>query len=75
MSETFSRQEHTVVNVGGDEEGEGGLRLITCVKASQGFDWNQGMSRSMLCCYPNCSLLWLFWLQRMASWGMCVLVL
>jgi hypothetical protein len=48
MSETFSRQEHTVVNVGGDEEGEGGLRLITCVKASQGFDWNQGMSRSML---------------------------
>lgn len=23
MSETFSRQEHTVVNVGGDEEGEG----------------------------------------------------
>jgi hypothetical protein len=48
MSETFSRQEHTVVNVGGDEEGEGGLRLITCVKASQGFDWNQGMSCSML---------------------------
>ncbi|KAH8635562.1 hypothetical protein IG631_10963 [Alternaria alternata] len=43
MSETFSRQEHTVVNVGGDEEGEGGLRLITCVKASQGFDWNQEM--------------------------------
>ena len=47
MSETFSRQEHTVVNVGGDEEGEGGLRLITCVKASQGFDWNQGMLHSL----------------------------
>ena len=41
MSETFSRQEHTVINVG-EEEGEG-LRLITCVKASQGFDWNMGM--------------------------------
>ena len=42
MSETFSRQEHTVINVG-EEEGEGALRLITCVKASQGFDWNMGM--------------------------------
>jgi hypothetical protein len=42
MSETFSRQEHTVINVGGEDE-DGGLRLITCVKASQGFDWNQGM--------------------------------
>jgi len=41
MSETFSRQEHTVINVG-EEEGEG-LRLITCVKASQGFDWNMEM--------------------------------
>jgi len=40
MSETFSRQEHTVINVGEEEEG---LRLITCVKASQGFDWNQEM--------------------------------
>jgi len=45
MSETFSRQEHTVINVG-EEEGEGALRLITCVKASQGFDWNMGMSSS-----------------------------
>jgi hypothetical protein len=45
MSETFSRQEHTVINVGEEEEG---LRLITCVKASQGFDWNQGMSFSFL---------------------------
>jgi hypothetical protein len=46
MSETFARQEHIVVNVG--EEDEGGLRLITCVKASQGFDWNQGMWFSLL---------------------------
>ncbi|KAF1939614.1 hypothetical protein EJ02DRAFT_456817 [Clathrospora elynae] len=38
MSATFSRAEHTVINVGEEEEC---LRLITCVKASQGFDWNQ----------------------------------
>ncbi|KAA8627129.1 hypothetical protein PtrSN002B_004042 [Pyrenophora tritici-repentis] len=37
MSEAFSRAEHTVINVGEDEC----PRLITCVKASQGFDWNQ----------------------------------
>ncbi|CAA9957316.1 hypothetical protein PTMSG1_00924 [Pyrenophora teres f. maculata] len=37
MSEAFSRTEHTVINVGEDEC----PRLITCVKASQGFDWNQ----------------------------------
>ncbi|KAF2819517.1 hypothetical protein CC86DRAFT_306735 [Ophiobolus disseminans] len=36
MSPTFSRAEHTVVNVGEEES----PRLITCVKASQGFDWN-----------------------------------
>ncbi len=35
---TFSKAEHTVVNVGDAEF----PRLITCVKASQGFDWNQG---------------------------------
>jgi hypothetical protein len=40
MSPTFSAQEHTVVNVGEEEA----PRLITCVKASQGFDWNVGMS-------------------------------
>ncbi|KAF2845200.1 hypothetical protein T440DRAFT_472851 [Plenodomus tracheiphilus IPT5] len=37
MSATFSRAEHTVINVGDSES----PRLITCVKASQGFDWNQ----------------------------------
>ncbi|USP80122.1 hypothetical protein yc1106_07396 [Curvularia clavata] len=37
MSATFSRAEHTVINVGEEEC----PRLITCVKASQGFDWNQ----------------------------------
>ncbi|KAF2739525.1 hypothetical protein EJ04DRAFT_508805 [Polyplosphaeria fusca] len=37
MSAAFTKAEHTVINVGD------GLnpRLITCVKASQGFDWNQ----------------------------------
>jgi hypothetical protein len=40
MSATFSKQEHTVVNIGEEEN----PRLITCVKASQGFDWNMGMS-------------------------------
>jgi hypothetical protein len=39
MSATFSKQEHTVINVGEEES----PRLITCVKASQGFDWNQRM--------------------------------
>jgi hypothetical protein len=39
MSRTFSAQEHTVVNVGEEEA----PRLITCVKTSQGFDWNVGM--------------------------------
>jgi hypothetical protein len=37
MSATFSKAEHTVINVGEEEC----PRLITCVKASQGFDWNQ----------------------------------
>ena len=37
----FAKTEHTVVNVGNAEV----PRLITCVKASQGFDWNLGMSR------------------------------
>ena len=38
MSPAFSKAEHTVINVGGEEF----PRLISCVKASQGFDWNQG---------------------------------
>ncbi|KAF2687804.1 hypothetical protein K458DRAFT_414874 [Lentithecium fluviatile CBS 122367] len=37
MSASFSKAEHTVVNVGDSES----PRLITCVKASQGFHWNQ----------------------------------
>jgi len=37
MSATFSKADYTVVNVGEEER----PRLITCVKASQGFDWNQ----------------------------------
>ncbi|MCJ1362303.1 hypothetical protein MMC16_001406 [Acarospora aff. strigata] len=40
LSSSLSKQEHTVVNVG---HPDGPPRLITCVKASQGFDWNQGM--------------------------------
>ena len=62
MSETFARQEHIVVNVG--EEDEGGLRLITCVKASQGFDWNQGMWFFLLFSFSLAPslVLWYFWL-------------
>ncbi|KAF2115212.1 hypothetical protein BDV96DRAFT_493003 [Lophiotrema nucula] len=37
MSAAFTKAEHTVINVGNSEV----PRLITCVKASQGFDWNQ----------------------------------
>ncbi|KAF1931530.1 uncharacterized protein M421DRAFT_314235 [Didymella exigua CBS 183.55] len=39
MSASFSKAEHTVVNVGDAEF----PRLITCIKTSQGFDWNQEM--------------------------------
>ncbi|KAI9723711.1 MAG: hypothetical protein M1812_001011 [Candelaria pacifica] len=38
LSSSISKQEHTVINVG---HPDGPPRLITCVKASQGFDWNQ----------------------------------
>jgi hypothetical protein len=51
MSAAFSAQEHTVINVGEEEC----PRLITCVKASQGFDWNQGMSFSLLLCLHTLS--------------------
>ncbi|KAH7080671.1 hypothetical protein FB567DRAFT_531467 [Paraphoma chrysanthemicola] len=37
MSATFSKADYTVINVGEEES----PRLITCIKASQGFDWNQ----------------------------------
>ncbi|KAF1816148.1 hypothetical protein P152DRAFT_111857 [Eremomyces bilateralis CBS 781.70] len=42
LSAAFSKAEHTVVNVGHPDA----PRLITCVKASQGFDWNQGPPHS-----------------------------
>ncbi|MCJ1297373.1 hypothetical protein MMC08_000159 [Hypocenomyce scalaris] len=38
LSSSLSAQEHIVINVG---QPDGPPRLITCVKASQGFDWNQ----------------------------------
>ncbi|CAI6334637.1 unnamed protein product [Periconia digitata] len=37
MSESIVKSEHTVIDVGSFQN----PRLITCVKASQGFDWNQ----------------------------------
>lgn len=37
LSSSISKSEHTVINVGHPDA----PRLITCVKASQGFDWNQ----------------------------------
>ncbi|KAK8227422.1 hypothetical protein HDK90DRAFT_59675 [Phyllosticta capitalensis] len=37
LSSSISKSEHIVVNVGHPDA----PRLITCVKASQGFDWNQ----------------------------------
>ncbi|KAK7183326.1 hypothetical protein PSPO01_10575 [Paraphaeosphaeria sporulosa] len=46
MSPAFSHAEHTVVNIGNSDMPRLGKRTadgeqITCVKASQGFDWNQ----------------------------------
>ncbi|MCJ1244586.1 hypothetical protein MMC30_001784 [Trapelia coarctata] len=38
LSSSLSAQEHTVVNIG---HPDGPPRLITCVRSSQGFDWNQ----------------------------------
>ncbi|KAF2455409.1 hypothetical protein BDY21DRAFT_350766 [Lineolata rhizophorae] len=37
LSASLARSEHVVVNVGHPDA----PRLISCVKASQGFDWNQ----------------------------------
>ncbi|KAI4736114.1 hypothetical protein E4T50_13388 [Aureobasidium sp. EXF-12298] len=39
LGDSLSKSEYTVVNIGGPEN----PRLITCIKTSQGFDWNQGM--------------------------------
>ncbi|PSS09040.1 hypothetical protein M430DRAFT_146574 [Amorphotheca resinae ATCC 22711] len=37
LSSSLSKQEHTVINIG---DPDGVPRLITCVRSSQGFDWN-----------------------------------
>lgn len=37
LSTSLSKQEHTVINIG---DPDGPPRLITCVRSSQGFDWN-----------------------------------
>ncbi|KEQ72100.1 hypothetical protein M436DRAFT_49761 [Aureobasidium namibiae CBS 147.97] len=37
LGDSLSKSEYTVVNIGGPEH----PRLITCIKTSQGFDWNQ----------------------------------
>ncbi|KAF2012373.1 hypothetical protein BU24DRAFT_426256 [Aaosphaeria arxii CBS 175.79] len=37
MSPSFSEAEYTVVNIGNSES----PRLVSCIKASQGFHWNQ----------------------------------
>lgn len=38
LGSSLSKSEYTVINLGHDE----GLRLVSCVKSSQGWDWNQG---------------------------------
>ncbi|KAF2796567.1 hypothetical protein K505DRAFT_323228 [Melanomma pulvis-pyrius CBS 109.77] len=48
MSPAFAKTEHTVINVGNSEA----PRLITCVKASQGFDWNQEIFLPSYADYP-----------------------
>jgi hypothetical protein len=40
IAPSFSAASHTVINVGEESH----PRLISCVKASQGFTWNQGTS-------------------------------
>ncbi|KAK6359596.1 hypothetical protein TWF696_000746 [Orbilia brochopaga] len=40
LSSSLSKQEHTVFDLG---TRDGTARLVTCVKAAQGFDWNQEM--------------------------------
>ncbi|PIA96411.1 hypothetical protein CB0940_10246 [Cercospora beticola] len=37
LGSSLSKSEYTVINLGHDE----GLRLVSCVKSSQGWDWNQ----------------------------------
>ncbi|USW56140.1 hypothetical protein Slin15195_G094590 [Septoria linicola] len=38
MGTSLSKSEYTVINLGHED---GPPRLVTCVKSSQGFDWNQ----------------------------------
>ncbi|KAF4549042.1 Hypothetical protein D9617_24g017560 [Elsinoe fawcettii] len=38
LGTSLSHSEYTVINVAGPD---GPPRLVTCVKSSQGFDWNQ----------------------------------
>ncbi|KAF3931727.1 hypothetical protein ABW19_dt0207338 [Dactylella cylindrospora] len=40
LSSSLSKQEHTVFDLGSRD---GTARIVTCVKAAQGFDWNQEM--------------------------------
>ncbi|KAK2628985.1 hypothetical protein QTJ16_002088 [Diplocarpon rosae] len=37
LSSSLSKQEHTVINIG---DPDGVPRLITCVRSSQGYEWN-----------------------------------
>lgn len=46
---TFSAASHTVVNIGEESR----PRLVSCVKASQGFDWNQGNVATLILSLPN----------------------
>ncbi|EMF12505.1 uncharacterized protein SEPMUDRAFT_149161 [Sphaerulina musiva SO2202] len=39
MGSSLSKSEYTVINLSHHEDGP--PRLVTCVKSSQGFDWNQ----------------------------------
>lgn len=39
---SLSKSEYTVVDLGENGGGGAPTRLVTCVKAGQGFDWNQG---------------------------------
>ncbi|KAF7185577.1 hypothetical protein HII31_13074 [Pseudocercospora fuligena] len=40
LGSSLSKSEYTVINLGGHSEHQS-LRLVSCVKSSQGFDWNQ----------------------------------
>jgi hypothetical protein len=50
LGSSLSKCEYTVVNLG---HADGPPRLITCVKSSQGFDWNQGTTSIVDLTYFN----------------------